>query len=82
MAKKITFAMLVLLIVSAFVFVSCTQEAGGKPTPPKQKDPVVNELGDVGPDTGMDTSFADRSQLPAVADLKALDSLMLLQTPF
>ena len=31
------------------------------------------ELGDVGPDTGMDTSFADRSQLPAVADLKALD---------
>ncbi len=31
------------------------------------------ELGDVGPDTGMGTSFADRSQLPAVADLKALD---------
>jgi len=32
-------------------------------------------LGDVGPDTGVSgaTSIADRSQLPAVADLKALD---------
>ncbi len=30
-------------------------------------------LGDVGPDMGMGTSIADRSQLPAVSDLKALD---------
>jgi zinc protease len=30
-------------------------------------------LGDVGPDTGGASSFADRSQLPAVADLTALD---------
>ena len=30
-------------------------------------------LGDVGPDTGIGTAIADRSQLPAVADLKALD---------
>ncbi len=30
-------------------------------------------LGDVGPDTGLGTSIADRSQLPAVAGLKALD---------
>jgi len=30
-------------------------------------------LGDVGPDTGIGTSIADRSQLPTVTDLKALD---------
>lgn len=30
-------------------------------------------LGDVGPDTGIGTSIADRSQMPAVTDLKALD---------
>lgn len=53
MTKKITFMLLVVLIVSAFVFVSCDQEAagtsgggGGKPGPaPKPKEPVVNELG-------------------------------------
>ena len=53
MAKKITFIMLVLLIVSAFVFVSCDQEAaggagggGGKPGPaPQPKSDVENVLG-------------------------------------
>lgn len=48
MTKKITFTLLVMLIVSAFVFVSCEQEAGGVPGPaPTPKEPVVNELGDV-----------------------------------
>ena len=47
---------------------------GGKVTAPVQPDRYWNEaLGDVGPDTGGASSFADRSQLPAVADLKALD---------
>lgn len=47
---------------------------GGKVTAPVQPDRYWNEaLGDVGPDTGSASSFADRSQLPAVADLKALD---------
>jgi zinc protease len=46
----------------------------GKVTAPVQPDRYWNEaLGDVGPDTGGASSFADRSQLPAVADLKALD---------
>ncbi|MDK2761838.1 MAG: insulinase family protein [Sphingopyxis sp.] len=45
----------------------------GKIAAPIQPDRYWNEaLGDVGPDTGT-TSFADRSQLPAVTDLKALD---------
>lgn len=45
----------------------------GKVAAPIQPDRYWNEaLGDVGPDTGT-TSFADRSQLPAVTDLKALD---------
>ncbi|KGB53182.1 Peptidase M16-like protein precursor [Sphingopyxis sp. LC81] len=47
---------------------------GGKVTAPVQPDRYWNEaLGDVGPDTGGVLSFADRSQLPVVADLKALD---------
>lgn len=47
---------------------------GGKVAAPVQPDRYWNEaLGDVGPDTGGASSFADRSQLPAVADLKALD---------
>lgn len=47
---------------------------GGKVTAPVQPDRYWNEaLGDVGPDTGGASSFADRSRLPAVADLKALD---------
>ena len=37
MAKKITFTLLVLLIASAFVFVSCDQEAGGTDKPGKQE---------------------------------------------
>jgi predicted Zn-dependent peptidase len=46
----------------------------GKVTAPVQPDRYWNEaLGDVGPDTSGASSFADRSQLPAVADLKALD---------
>lgn len=46
----------------------------GKVAAPVQPDRYWNEaLGDVGPDTGGASSFADRSQLPAVADLKALD---------
>lgn len=46
----------------------------GKVTAPVQPDRYWNEaLGDVGPDTSGAASFADRSQLPAVADLKALD---------
>lgn len=46
----------------------------GKVTAPVQPDRYWNEaLGDVGPDMGGAASFADRSQLPAVADLKALD---------
>jgi zinc protease len=47
---------------------------GGKVIAPIQPDRYWNEaLGDVGPDTGGASSFADRSQLPAVADLTALD---------
>ncbi|MCA0209006.1 MAG: insulinase family protein [Proteobacteria bacterium] len=47
---------------------------GGKVTAPIQPDRYWNEaLGDVGPDTGGASFFADRSQLPAVADLTALD---------
>ena len=47
---------------------------GGKVTAPVQPDRYWNEaLGDVGPDTDGVSSFADRSQLPAVADLKSLD---------
>jgi len=43
-------------------------------TAPVQPDHYWNEaLGDVGPDTGGASLFADRSQLPAVADLTALD---------
>lgn len=46
----------------------------GKIAAPVQPDHYWNEaLGDVGPDIGGTSSFADRSQLPAVADLKALD---------
>ncbi len=46
----------------------------GKVSAPIQPDRYWNEaLGDVGPDTGGALSFADRSQLPAVADLTALD---------
>ena len=46
----------------------------GKVSAPIQPDRYWNEaLGDVGPDTGGSLSFADRSQLPAVADLTALD---------
>lgn len=46
----------------------------GKIAAPIQPDHYWNEaLGDVGPDIGGPSSFADRSQLPAVADLKALD---------
>jgi len=50
MAKKITLIMFVLLIASAFVFVSCDPEAGGggnKPTPvkPADKDPIEVKLG-------------------------------------
>ncbi len=51
MAKKITFAMLVLLIVSAFVFVSCDQEAagggGGNQPLPQPKAKVENKAGEV-----------------------------------
>lgn len=48
----------------------------GKVTAPVQPDRYWNPaLGDIGPDTGIGgaSSFADRSQLPAVADLTALD---------
>lgn len=50
MAKKITFTMLVLLIVSAFVFVSCEQEAGGGKVPgpaPAPVEKVENVAGEV-----------------------------------
>ena len=50
MAKKITFIMLVLLIVSAFVFVSCDQEAaggGGNQPLPQPKAKVENKAGEV-----------------------------------
>ncbi len=51
MAKRITFSLIVLLIASALVFVSCSQEAaeGGKKIPPKpaQDEPVENVLGEV-----------------------------------
>ncbi|RYD43151.1 MAG: insulinase family protein [Sphingomonadales bacterium] len=47
---------------------------GGKMNAAVEPDRYWNgALGDVGPDTGRASSFADRSQLPAVADLKALD---------
>lgn len=48
----------------------------GKVTAPVQPDRYWNPaLGDIGPDTGIGgaAAFADRSQLPAVADLTALD---------
>ncbi|SEH16648.1 Predicted Zn-dependent peptidase [Sphingopyxis sp. YR583] len=46
----------------------------GKVVAPIQPDRYWNEaLGDVGPGAGGTSSFADRSQLPAVADLKALE---------
>lgn len=49
MAKKITFTMLVLLIVSALVFVSCSQETGGKvPGPaPAPVTKIENKVGEV-----------------------------------
>ncbi|AJA10471.1 peptidase M16-like protein [Sphingopyxis fribergensis] len=49
---------------------------GGKVTAAVEPDRYWNPaLGDIGPDTGIGgaSSFADRSQLPAVADLTALD---------
>jgi len=57
------------------------ENRGGAVTDGKMAEAVAPDrywnpaLGDVGPDTGIGdaTSFADRSQLPAVADLKALD---------
>ena len=46
----------------------------GKGAAPVQPDHYWNAaLGDVGPDVGAASSFADRSKFPAVADLKALD---------
>lgn len=53
MAKKITFTLLVgLLIASALVFVSCKQDPGSQPGPAPSPDPeltpVVNKLGEVG----------------------------------
>lgn len=47
MTKKITFTLLVMLVVSAFVFVSCQQEQVVPGPAPVPKEPVVNELGDV-----------------------------------
>jgi len=57
------------------------ENRGGAVTAGKATEAVAPDrywnpaLGDVGPDTGIgaSTSIADRSQLPAVADLKALD---------
>ena len=55
------------------------ENRGGAVTEGKTTEAVAPDrywnpvLGDIGPDTGIGTSFADRSQLPAVADLKALD---------
>ncbi len=52
MAKRITFSLIVLLIASALVFVSCSQDAaeGGKKIPPKpaQDEPVENVEGTEG----------------------------------
>ena len=47
MTKKITFTLLVMLVVSAFVFVSCQQEQVVPGPAPVPKEPVVNELGEV-----------------------------------
>jgi predicted Zn-dependent peptidase len=55
------------------------ENRGGAVTEAKVADAVAPDrywnpaLGDIGPDTGVGTSIADRSQLPAVADLTALD---------
>ena len=55
------------------------ENRGGAVTGGKMAEAVAPDrywnpaLGDIGPDTGVGTSIADRSQLPAVADLKALD---------
>ncbi|UKK83274.1 insulinase family protein [Sphingopyxis sp. BSN-002] len=55
------------------------ENRGGAVTGGKMGDAVAPDrywnpaLGDIGPDTGVGTSIADRSQLPTVADLKALD---------
>ena len=46
MTKKITFTLLVMLIVSAFVFVSCNQEQNVPGPAPTPREPVVNELGE------------------------------------
>ncbi|WP_432768836.1 MAG: insulinase family protein [Sphingopyxis sp.] len=47
---------------------------GGKVAAAVEPDRYWNPaLGDVGPDMGLGTAIADRSQLPAVTDLKALD---------
>ena len=46
MTKKITFTLLVMLIVSAFVFVSCQQEQNVPGPAPTPREPVVNELGE------------------------------------
>lgn len=46
MTKKSTFTLLVLLIVSAFVFVSCNEEKAVPGPAPTPKEAVVNELGE------------------------------------
>ena len=46
MTKKITFTLLVMLVVSAFVFVSCNQEQNVPGPAPTPREPVVNELGE------------------------------------
>ena len=83
MAKKITFTLLVLLIVSAFVFVSCSQEAGGggKPGPatkPIERTPIELVAGTVSNnlvfngsfDSGSEYDFSDEdASIEIVADV-------------
>ncbi|MBJ7499131.1 MAG: insulinase family protein [Sphingopyxis sp.] len=53
----------------------------GKIAAPVQPDHYWNPaLGNVGPDVGGASSFADRSKFPAVADLKALDFPVIERT--
>ncbi len=48
MAKRITFSLIVLLIASVCLFVSCSEEPAKKPDVKPTRDPVVNEAGEVG----------------------------------
>lgn len=58
MAKKITLLMIVMLLVSALVFVSCNQDAGKKNSSTmEEREPIELESGEVGPNLVYNGSF-------------------------